>query len=281
VYTAVRRYLGAASLTLARASAAKPFTARRAAGDFALPLMRSIGAEIRWMFTPPRTCLMGVAANAVLAALWLLFQPLTRHGLHNDLVVVLDTYFASFILADVTTTNMLGADPYRVQAARSAGTPVWRILLVKNAALFVIIAVPTLLAAAVLTVALDEPWRLARTVPNVLVPIVTWLGVGNLVSVLLPVAAAPLLRRWRRRRDTARIAWWIAALTLPYALYYIADPIGGIEHRVFWDDLPAAIGPILGRDTKSFVHLGIAVAVWAAGTAAAALWAHRRGLRIR
>jgi hypothetical protein len=281
VYTAVRRYLGAASLSLARASAPKPFTARRAAGDFALPLMRSIGAEIRWMFTPPRTCLMGVAANAVLAALWLTVQPLTAHGLHNDLVVVVDTYFASFILADVTTTNMLGSDSYRVQAARAAGTPMWRILLVKNGALFVIIAVPTLIAAAVLTIVLDEHWRLARTVPNVLVPIVTWLGVGNLVSVMLPVAVAPLLRRWRRRRDTARVAWWLTALALPYLLYYIADPIGGLEHQVFWNDVPAAIGPILGRDTKSFVHLGIAVTVWIVGTAAAVLWVRRRGLRVR
>ncbi|KMO72754.1 hypothetical protein BST22_21140 [Mycolicibacterium chubuense] len=266
---------------MARAGAPRPFTARRAAADFQLPLLRSVAAEIRWMFTPPRTCLMGVWTNTVLAALWLLVQPVTRHGAHDDLIVVVDTYFASFILADVTTTNLLGADHHRVNAAWSAGTPMWRILLVKNAALLVIVGLPTLAAAAAFTVTLDHPSRLLRTVPNVLVPVISWLGVGNLVSVLLPVAAVPLLRRWRRRHDRASLTVWAAALALPYALYYVADPIGSVEHQLFWNRLPAAIGPLLGRDTKTFVHLAVAATVWVVGTAAAVLWVRRRGLQMR
>lgn len=264
-----------------RAGAARPFTARRAARAFSLPLPRAVAAEVRWLFSPPRTCLTGVATNTLLAALWLLVQPLARHGVHNDLIVVVDTYFASFILADITTTNMLGSDHYRVQAAMAAGTPLWRILLVKNIALFGVVGVPTLIAAVVFTLWFDAPSRLVRTIPNVLVPVVSWLGIGNLVSVLLPVAATPLIRRWRRRSDRPRLVFWLIALALPYALYYVADPIGGVGHEVFWNRVPAAIGPILGRDTKSFVHLGIAVAVWALATAAAVLWVRRRGLRLR
>ena len=57
--------------------------------------------------------------------------------------------------------------------------------------------------------------------------------------------------------------------------------MGGMEHRLFWRQLPASIGPVLGRDTKSFVHLGIACAVWMVGTAAAGLWVRKRGLHIR
>jgi hypothetical protein len=38
---------------------------------------------------------------------------------------------------------------------------------------------------------------------------------------------------------------------------------------------------VLGRDTKSIVHLGIAFFVWIAGTVAAELWVRKRGLRIR
>ncbi|TRW86416.1 hypothetical protein FK535_07505 [Mycolicibacterium sp. 018/SC-01/001] len=264
-----------------RAGAARPFTARRAAHAFSLPLPRAVAAEIRWLFTPPRTCMTGVAINVVLAALWLLVQPLTRHHLHNDLIVVVDTYFASFVLADITTTNMLGTDHYRVQAAMDEGTPMWRVLLVKNLALFAVVGLPTLATAVVFTLWFDTASRLTRTVPNVLVPVLSWLGIGNLVSVLLPVAAAPLIRRWRRRSDKRSLAFWLGALALPYALYYIADPIGGVGHDVFWNQVPAAIGPILGRDTKSFVHLGIAVAVWALATAAAVLWVRRRGLRLR
>jgi hypothetical protein len=132
-----------------------------------------------------------------------------------------------------------------------------------------------------LTLWLERPSRLGVTIPNVAVPIVSWLGVGNVISVLLPVTAAPLIRRWRQRRDRLRTGAWLLALVLPYALYYVADPMDGMGHRVLWRQLPASIGPVLGRDTKSFVHLGIAFSVWIAGTVAAELWVRKRGLRIR
>jgi hypothetical protein len=273
--------VAALTRSVVRAGAPRPWTARRAARDFQQPLGRAVAAEVRWLFAPPRTCLLGVLTNLFLAALWLAVQPVTRHGPHDDLVVLVDTYFASFVLADVTTTNMLGADHYRVRAALDAGTPVWRILLAKNVALAIVVGIPTFLAAAAFTVTLDHPGRLLRTLPNVAVPILSWLGVGNLVSVILPVAALPLLRRWRQRHDRRRLALWAMALVLPYALYYVADPLGGVEHRWFWNTLPNVVGPILGRDTKSYVHLGVAAAVWLGGLAAATLWARRRGLHLR
>jgi hypothetical protein len=84
-----------------------------------------------------------------------------------------------------------------------------------------------------------------------------------------------------QRRDRLRTGAWLLALVLPYALYYVADPMDGVGHRVLWRQLPASIGPVLGRDTKSIVHLGIAFFVWIAGTVAAELWVRKRGLRIR
>ena len=65
---------------------------------------------------------------------------------------------------------------------------------------------------------------------------------------------------------------------LPYALYYVADPMNGVEHRVVWTQVPALMWPILGRDAKSFWHLVIAVGIWISGTAAAARF---RRLQIR
>jgi hypothetical protein len=185
------------------------------------------------------------------------------------------------VLADVTTTNLLGADHYRVRQALSDGVPFWRLLLIKNLALLAIVGLPTLTAAMALTLWLEAPARLAITIPTVAVPIVSWLGLGNLVSVLHPVSVEPLIRRWRQRGDRRRTACWLAALTLPYALYYVGDPMDGVEHRVLWTQVPKMIWPVFGRDTKSFVHLAIAAGVWAGGTAVAVLWVHRRGLHLR
>ncbi|OBF64903.1 hypothetical protein A5753_10130 [Mycobacterium sp. 852002-51971_SCH5477799-a] len=264
-----------------RASAPRPAAARRAAKDFKKGLCPAVIAEIRWSFTPPRTWLMGVVANVIFAAGWLLVQPLTLGRHHHDWVILVGTYFSSWVLADVTTTNFLGADHYRILQGLSDGTPFWRILLVKNLALLGIVGLPTLAAAVALTLWLETPGRLGITIPTVAVPVVSWLGVGNLISVLHPVSAEPLIRRWRQRGDLRRTRSWVLALTLPYALYYVADPMNGVEHRVLWKQAPTLIWPVFGREAKSFVHLAIAASVWIAGSAAALYWVRRRGLQIR
>ncbi len=186
---------------------------------------------------------MGVMVNLVFAVGWLLVQPLAA-GRHQDWVILVGAYFSSWILADVTTTNVLGSDHYRVLAAVRRGTPLWRILLIKNLALLTIVGVPTLAVAIILTLQLETTARLAITIPTVAVPIVSWLGVGNLMSVLHPVAVEPLIRRWRQRRDRRRTRGWVLALTLPYALYYVADPMNGVEHRVPWTQVPALVWPV-------------------------------------
>jgi hypothetical protein len=267
-------------LAAVRASAPRPAAARRAARSFERSLGPAVWAEIRWAFTPPRTWLMGVVANVVFAAGWLVVQPLAS-GRYHDWAVLVGVYFSSWVLADVTTTNLLGCDHYRVRQALANGVPIWRILVIKNLALLAIVGLPTLASAMVLTLWLETPGRLAITVPTVAVPIVSWLGVGNLISVLHPVGVEPLVRRCRQRHDRHRTGGWVLALTLPYALYYVADPMGGVEHRVLWQKLPALIWPIFGRDTKSFVHLATATGVWAVGTVGAVWWVRKRGLEIK
>ena len=266
-----------------KVGALEPDEARRAAEQAAqglqLALPSAMAAEVRWAFTPPRSWLCGVAANLVLALVWLVVQPphLPRH---HDWVILIGTYFSSFILADVTTTNLLGTDYIRVRKALRDGVSLWRVLLVKNLTLVVIVGLPTLAAATAMTLWLENPARLLVTIPDVAVPMVSWLGVGNLVSVLFPVGDEPLIRRWEHRRDRRATIRWIAHLVLPYVLFYVADPTGGIEHNFFWREIPEAIAPILGRESGSVVRIGIAAAVWAIATAVAVLFFSGRGLQI-
>lgn len=280
--TSVNPHVHAVLRAAVRASAPRPEAAKRAAKDFRQALWPAVAAEIRWAFTPPRTWLMGVVANVTFAAAWLLVQPLAPLGPHHhDWVILVGTYFSSWVLADVTTTNLLGADHYRVRQALSDGVPFWRVLLVKNLALLAIVGVPTLVVAMVLTLWLETPARLGITIPTVAVPIVSWLGVGNFISVLHPVGVEPLIRRWRQRGDRRRMGGWLLALTLPYALYYVADPMNGVEHRVLWTQVPKLVWPVFGRETKSFVHLAIAAGVWTLATGAAMVWVRKRGLEMR
>jgi hypothetical protein len=252
--------------SLMRRSATRPVAARAAAKHLHGSLPSSVAAEIRWAFAPPRAWLAGVAVNLALSLAWLLVEPVRAEG-HRDWVILVGTYFASFILADVTTTNVLGVDHIRIQNGVRGGIPASRFLLVKNLALLVIVGAPTLAAAVILTLAMETPARLWITVPEVAVPMLSWLGVGNLVSVLLPVGYEPLIRRWRQRGDVWRTMVWLTHLALPYGLFYVADPVYGLPRTWFWGHVPAMLNSTLGPDgDRSVFHIGTALVVWAVGS---------------
>jgi len=239
-------------------------------------LARAVLAEIRWSFRWPCNWLLGVFANLGLSFLWLLWVPL-RTGNHRDAVVLVGSYFAVFILADITTTNVLGLDAPRVRASLARGISVIRLLLLKNLALLVIVGLPTLIATAALTVRSEHPYRLAATLPGVALPMFAWLGAGNVVSVVFPVAIRSLWQRWQERRDRRRTLAWLVHLAIPYALLYLVDPVG---------DLPAGAFRALPRPWHSpglrgLLFTGYGLLIWAAGTGFALLWVRRRGLRLR
>lgn len=214
----------------------------------------------------------GVGANLVLSLLWLLWAPLTG-GQHRSWIVLVGTYFAVFILADVTTTNVLGADAERVRLNLGHGVPVLlRLLVLKNLVLIAVVGIPTLVLTAVLTLNNTESYRLAMTLPGVALPILAWLGVGNLVSVLFPVAVKPLVQRWREQHDLRATARWLFHLTLAYLLLYEVNRAGDIPRAV----IRALPRHSRGPEISGLLFTVVGVAIWAAGTLAAT-WVARRG----
>jgi hypothetical protein len=231
--------------------------------------------EIRWSFTAPRHWLEGVAANVALSLLYLLVSPLaTPRHTRFGWVVLVGTYFATFILADVTTTNVLGLDIHRVRTSLANGMTLRGILLTKNLTLLIIVGLPTLVLTAVLARHLAPmPMRFTGTMFLVLLPLLCWLGVGNIISALLPVETRTLAQRWRERRSW-RTAIWIFHLVLPYALYYLVAPIDGTQHDPLLHFLPHH-----SHYVRAPLNAGIGLLVWIIGTAVAVLLIRRRGLR--
>ncbi|KZM73433.1 hypothetical protein AWN90_32885 [Nocardia terpenica] len=143
------------------------------------------------------------------------------------------------------------------------------ILVTKNLALLVIVGPPTAVLAHSL-----PPKPLLATVFSVALPPLCWLGVGNLLSVLLAVETRTLVRWWRERRGRTTVVW-LAHLALPYGLYYLIAPIDGTPHDPLFH-LP----PHLDRDLRLALDTGVGLAVWILGTVVAALVVSRRGLRV-
>ena len=235
-------------------------------------LVRMVGQDLRWAFRKPYGWLVGIGVNLLLSLAYLAFVPL-RDGAHRDWAILVGTYFAVFILADVTTTNVLGVDTERTRLRLLRAVPLIRILLVKNLALLVIVGLPTLLATAAITVH-DEPnYRLELTLPGVLYPTLVWLGVGNLVSVLLPYWPVPLVTRWHERRLWGRTVRWLCCLGLPYALCGAVDPMSRLPRLV-----SALLGVPPSPQLRGTVLLVLGLAVWGLFTAASVGLAHRRGI---
>lgn len=105
--------------------------------------------------------------------------------------------------------------------------------------------------------------------------VVSWLGLGNLVSVLLPMVARPLRERWRQRGDLLVTARWLLYLALPYGVYYLVAPVGGIPRAIFGRNVFHA----MSLTERSLMELGLGVAVWSIGTALALGVNSRRGIR--
>ena len=235
-------------------------------------LLRLVAQDLRWAFRRPYGWLLGIGINLVLSLAYLVVVPL-RGGTHRDWAVLVGTYFAVFVLADVTTTNVLGVDTERTRLRLLRGISLTRILVVKNLALLVIVGLPTLVATAVITVHDEPDYRLVLTLPGVLYPVLTWLGVGNLVSVLLPYWPVPLTTRWRERRVWSRTLRWLVCLGLPYALCVAVDPMSRLPRTV-----SHALRLPPGAELHGAELLTLGLLAWACFTAVAVVVAHRRGV---
>jgi hypothetical protein len=217
----------------------------------------------------------GLGLNLVLSLLYLLVAPLTEVP-HGDWAILVGSYFAGFILADSCTTNALGADAGRVTRQLCGGTSLGRILIAKNLTLVLVAGLPILSATAVITLQSEPGYRLALTIPAVLGLILTWLGLGNLISVLLPVSAVPLRQRWLQRSDLVSTGRWLLVVALPYALCFAMDPLTNIGTSVF-HTLSAA--PAASPAGLAAVVLASGLTSYGCLTMAALSVTRRRGLR--
>jgi hypothetical protein len=240
--------------------------------------VREFFAELVWAFRHPRPWLEGLACNLVLSVLYLFWEPLAHEHDRPPSVILVGSYFATFVLADVTSTNILGHDRIRTRRSLNRGVTIRTLILRRNFVLLVVVGLPVLIATAILTVQTREgSYRLAVTLPGVAFPIFTWIGVGNIVSVLLPVAYLPLKVRWRLRYRRGWVGRWLAHLVLPYLLWYAVEPLADWPLRVMRH---ARVGGYEPLGVRGAIIAALGLAFWLSGTWVAVRIVRRRGLVI-
>lgn len=248
-----------------RATAAPALSVRAAPGVPAFVV--EVLAEVVATCGRRRARLAGLLVNLLLAVGWIAWsqwhpsRPEAFAAAHVGVLVVV------WMMADVVNTNQLGADGDEVHALLESGRGVARILAVRNLALATVIVPVALAVTLVAQPFADRAPDLGRASLADVGAVFCWLGVGSVLSVLLPYRPLPWRVRLARPRTWLR---WATCVGAPWIAVLGLEPALRLAGRV-----AAALG--------EGAPLALGVLLWGLGLAAAALLArsHARTLRHR
>jgi hypothetical protein len=176
----------------------------------------ALRAELRRAFTPPYEAPTAVVVNGLLmSGAWFLLPTDSLFRVHSAWFFPLA--LASWMLADVPATNVLGSDPTRMSAALGRKSELRRRLTAKTLVLWLLV-VPICVCVTIALARRDEPILavLATMAALITIPFGT-LAVAAWLGVLYPYHVIPLRVRWRNRRPYRRmIVRWLVLILMPY-----------------------------------------------------------------
>lgn len=185
-------------------------------------LIDDVKDELQWTFSGRKGWLLGMGFNLLVALVVIGYQRYDPHVSGDIRIANIGIAVVVYVLAGTLATNQLGADADRVINSVERGDRVSRILALKNVSL-ALLMVPVALLVSVIVRILVDRWRLLpNTVMYDIAAVFVWLGLGNLVSVVLPYRPISL-----RARLKARSTWlrWGVRQAVPYVLYYLGAPL--------------------------------------------------------
>jgi hypothetical protein len=249
---------------------------RQSATEPRLGLFRDVVDELRWTATSRKGWLIGLAGNIAAAAAYVGYTHFDPNRPGDLRIANIGTAVVVWVLSNTLNTNQLGADSDRVVASLDRGDSVPRILAIKNLALAVML-VPLAILISVGVRILVERWRL---LPHALMmdvgAVFLWLGVGSVISVLIPYRPIALRARRRLRRTWPR---WAFCLAVPDLTYFLVMPFLHLPYFTIYSG--RAFGPYQPHFMiYSAVYLAIGLGYWALGLSLSAVYARYRSERL-
>lgn len=107
----------------------------------------------------------------------------------------LTLYLFSAVVGSVVCTNALCFEAERVRTALSRGDRLWRILVVKNLAMAILVTIAGLPVIAFLSV--TDKANPVALIDQLVTMVFIWMGVGNVLSVVYPLRHEPVAARLR------------------------------------------------------------------------------------
>jgi hypothetical protein len=183
-------------------------------------LARGLRGEINYILTrKPRAVVRSLAVGLAMGLLYLGFIRVFEWDTKQRLLPYLGLFAISVVMGGAVCVNAMSFDAMRVRAALDGGARLWQLLVVKNAALTVLVAPVGFLLSAALAWRAGNLGAFFIACALVVSIILLWLGVGNVLSVLLPIRDEPL----RERRRSGTLKQFVVAFAVAYAIGYLVN----------------------------------------------------------
>lgn len=225
------------------------------------------------MFRPPYEVLLVVTLNGSLAAGALVLPSSLRdlfYRLHRTVGFAI--VLATWMIADVTATNLLAADRERFLLAIDDPGTLRRLMLAKNLVLSAIVALICVPVAIGIGLFDHDPFFTFVSVIWVLVVPAGALGASSWLGTLAPYHPIALRERWARRDEFGHMIFrWLVLLFTPYAIVpAIAGAISAIPVLIW-----TLLAPHHVMADRRISHLVIVILVAIAISTTASIWGRK------
>ena len=191
-------------------------------------LAHGLSGEIGYILTrKPRATVKSLAITLALGLLylgWIRFADWDRDA---KWLPYLGLWVIGVVMGGGVCINALSFDAMRVRAALDSGARLWQLLVIKNLALLCIVAPIGFLLSALLAWRAGDLYAFFKACALMVCMILLWLGVGNVLSIVLPSRDEPL----RQRKQSGSLKQFLIAFVVSYLIGYTVNAM--LLWRVF------------------------------------------------
>jgi len=205
-----------------------PLAGRNAVSRHGPALAHGLHGEIEYILTrKPRSVVKNLAITLAMGLLYLGFLRVFEWDKDQKWLPYLGLWVISVVMGGAVCINAMSFDAMRVRAALDSGARLWHLLVIKNAAVLCLVAPIGFLLSALLAWRAGDWGALFKACAFMICFIVLWLGVGNVLSILLPIRDEPI----RKRRQSGSLKQFLIAFAVAYGVGYLVNAM--LVWRVF------------------------------------------------
>jgi hypothetical protein len=197
-----------------------PLQGRNAVTRHGPALANGVRGEIVYMLArKPRSLLTSLAIGLALGLLYLGVIRVFQWDRAQAWLPYLGLWAISVVMGGAVCLNAMSFDAMRVRAALDSGARLWHLLVTKNLALVCLVAPVGFLLSGLLAWRAGNLDAFFKACALMISFILLWLGVGNVLSVIVPIRDEPILRR----RKDGTLKQFAIVFAVSYAIGYLVN----------------------------------------------------------